>query len=191
MARSALEARSTMRCLPRIDRLEIELALAFDEEHTVRGLIAARGVAIVPTRLHEIGARSKPEFGLSFRGLNVGPRQDYDLHVVGVRVSGAANPAGNLKNAPNAPLAWLPHRSATLAPGAPGSRSVHFTSLAGMTTSRLAAACEGRLAFASPEACAKTVAGNPSVIPSISASLAVIEPSLPRFWPMIAAVVAA
>src|SRR5206468_12678453 len=83
---SAVAAQSTRSCLPRIDRLEIELSLAFDEEHTVRGLIAARGVAIVPTRLQEIGPRSQPEFGLSFRGLNVGPRQDYDLHVVGVRV---------------------------------------------------------------------------------------------------------
>src|SRR5690349_18690902 len=72
MARPAVEVQSTRRCLPHIDRLEIELSLAFDEEHTVRGLIAGRRVAIVPTRLHEIGARSKPEFGLSFRSLNVG-----------------------------------------------------------------------------------------------------------------------
>src|SRR6266513_837601 len=79
-------ARSARRCLPRIDRLEIELSLTFDEEHTIRGLIAARGVAIVATRLHEIGPRSKAEFGLSFRCFNVGPRQDYDRHVVGVRV---------------------------------------------------------------------------------------------------------
>src|SRR6266704_1731753 len=97
MARSALEARSTRSCLPHIDWLEIELSLAFDEEHTVRGLIAARGVAIVPTRLHEIGARSKPEFGLSFRGLNVGPRQDYDLHVVGVRVEWSCESRGQLE----------------------------------------------------------------------------------------------
>src|SRR6266511_1758192 len=185
MARSALEARSTRRCLRRSDRLEIELSLAFDEEHTVRGLIAARSVAIVPTRLHEIGPRSKPEFGLSFRGLNVGPRQDYDLHVVGVRVEWSCESRGQLeKRAKRA-------RSAILTPGAPGPRSVHFTSPAGMTTSRLAAACEARLVFASPDACAKAVAGNASVTPSISRSLALIEPSLPRFWPMIAAVVAA
>ena len=43
-----------------------------------------------------------------------------------------------------------------------------------MTTSRLAAACEARLAFASPDACAKTAAGKASVIPSIITSLALI-----------------
>src|ERR1043166_6309484 len=56
MARSVVKARSTRRCLPRVDWLELELSLAFDEERTVPGLIAARGVAIVPTRLHEIGS---------------------------------------------------------------------------------------------------------------------------------------
>src|SRR2546429_8520131 len=97
MARSALEVRSTRRCLPHIDRLEIELSLAFDEEHTVRGLIAVRGVAIGPTRLHEIGPRSKSEFRFSFWGLNVGPGQDYDLHVVGVRVEWSCESRGQLE----------------------------------------------------------------------------------------------
>src|SRR5712692_7359723 len=92
--------------------------------------------------------------------------------------SGAANPAGNLKNAPYAPFAWLPHRSAILTPGAPvGSRSVHFKSLAGMTTSRLAAPFGALLAFVSPDPCAKTGAARANVITNARTFLALIDPS--------------
>src|SRR6186997_2093049 len=49
--------------------------------------------------------------------------------------SGVVNPAGSLIYAPMAPLAWLPHRSATFTPGAPaGSRSVHLRAPAGVKT---------------------------------------------------------
>jgi hypothetical protein len=91
---------------------------------------------------------------------------------------GAANPAGNLKSAPYAPFAWLPHRSATLTPGAPGSRSVHFMSLAGMTTSLLSAGFGAVFAFVFPDPCARTATGKANVITSIKTFLALIESSV-------------
>src|SRR6266851_8015831 len=89
---------------------------------------------------------------------------------------GAANPAGSLNNAPNAPFAWSPQRSATLTPGAPwGSRSVHFKSAAGMTTSRLAAAFGALFALASPDPCAKTARANTNDTPNTRMFLGLIE----------------
>jgi hypothetical protein len=50
--------------------------------------------------------------------------------------------------------------------------------VAGMTTSRLAAAF-GAPGFAARDACAKTTAGRANAIPNASTLLALIEPSLP------------
>src|SRR4029450_8076068 len=91
---------------------------------------------------------------------------------------GAANPAGSLKSAPKAPLAWLPHRSATLTPGTPGSRSVHFMSLAGMTSSRLCADAAARFVSVATGACARTATGQAHVTTSVTTLLALIEPSV-------------
>src|SRR4029453_17682334 len=91
---------------------------------------------------------------------------------------GAANPAGSLNSAPNAPFAWLPHKSATLTPGAPGSRSVHLMSLDGMTTSRLSADFEAGFAAAFPDPCAKTVTGRATVITIVKRYLARIGSSV-------------
>src|SRR6266516_7719164 len=179
MGSATFAARSTRWHLHRIDRLEIKLSLAFHKEHTVRGLIAARRVAVVPTRLHEVRPGSQPEFGLSFRGLNVRPRQDHHLHVVGVRVERSCESRGQLEKRAIRAVRMVTPQIRNLDSRGPGPRSVHFTSLAGITTSRLAAAFEALFAFASPDACAKTAAGRANVIPSVRTVLALIEPSLP------------
>src|SRR4029453_7117095 len=90
---------------------------------------------------------------------------------------GAANPAGSLNIAPNGPFAWLPHRSATLTPGAPGARSVHFMSPAVMTTRRLSADFEGGFAFVFPGPCAKAASGKATVITIVRTFAALIDSS--------------
>src|SRR5262249_9378597 len=64
--------------LRRLDRLEVELAGALDEEDTVRRLIARGGVLVVSAGLHQVRARSEPELGLPFRSLDERPRHDHD-----------------------------------------------------------------------------------------------------------------
>src|SRR5687768_315604 len=92
--------------------------------------------------------------------------------------SGAAKPAGSLKRAPNVPAAGLPHSGATLTPGAPGSRSAHFMSPAGMTTSRLTAGSGAGFAIVVPDPCARTDTVEANVITSVKTLLALIQSSL-------------
>src|SRR6266498_2614175 len=95
--------------------------------------------------------------------------------------SGAANPAGSLMNAPYPPFAWSPHTSAILTPGAPvGSRSVHFSSLAGMTTGPLAPVFGALFAFASPDPCARTAVASTNDTANARTFLALIEPPLSK-----------
>src|SRR5262245_56144163 len=68
------------------DRLEIEASAALDEKHTVGRLVTRRRMAVVAAGLKEVGPGAEPELGFPFRGLDVGPRYDHDLHVVAVRV---------------------------------------------------------------------------------------------------------
>src|SRR5687767_7956824 len=88
---------------------------------------------------------------------------------------GTAYLAGSLKNAPNAPLVWSPHRFAILTPGAPfGSRSVHFRSPADRKTGCPDRACGVLLAFASPGGCARTGAARNSEIENATTFLGLI-----------------
>ena len=43
---------------------------------------------VVPPGLHHVRARTEPHFGLSFRRLDIRPREECDLHGVSVRVKG-------------------------------------------------------------------------------------------------------
>src|SRR4029450_8714192 len=73
----------------RADRLEVERRHGFYGEDTVGRVVAGRLMPVASAGLEEVGARSEPELGLSLRDLDVGPRNDHDLHVVGMRVKGS------------------------------------------------------------------------------------------------------
>src|SRR6266851_10061830 len=96
---------------------------------------------------------------------------------------GAENPAGNLMNAPYAPFVWSPHRSAIWTPGAPfGSRSIHFTSAAGMNFGAFAPAFGALFAFASPAPCARTATASTNDTANTRTFLALIKPPLLRVF---------
>src|SRR6266852_7545251 len=88
----------------RLNQLEIELSLAFDKEHTVRGRIAARRVPVVAARLQEIRSGAEPEFRLALRSLAVSPGHDHDLHVVRVRVERSSESGRQLEERPECAL---------------------------------------------------------------------------------------
>src|SRR5678815_1420806 len=77
--------------------LEVELAVAFDKEQALRSLVAGRRVPIVAAGLHHVRARTEPHLRFSFGRLDVGTRQEHDLHRVGVGVKGNGEARGELE----------------------------------------------------------------------------------------------
>ena len=64
--------------------MKVKRAIALNKEDTFRSWIATRRVPVGSPGLHQVGTWPQPELWLSFRTLNVGAGQDYELHGVSV-----------------------------------------------------------------------------------------------------------